>query len=232
VSTARPALEVVAELRREVERLQGAPARQSVPTHEALEGLLSLQTGGVYGVDSASLALLLMAGPSAAGTWCGVVGAPDLGVEAAVAMGVDPRRTVLVPDPQDRWLEVTAALVDVLGLVVVRPPSSVGEGDAARLVARLRKQGCVLVPWGAWPRCDARLTLEQARWSGPGAGEGHLRSREVRVAVHRGGAPGRTRDLLLPADDLSVRRVPPAVTHVARPAVARGTAPQVVRSAG
>ncbi|MCO7240739.1 hypothetical protein NH339_16010, partial [Aeromicrobium sp. CnD17-E] len=129
MSTARPALEVVAELRREVERMQGAPARQSVPTHAALEGLLSLETGGVYGVDSASLALLLMAGPSAAGTWCAVVGAPDLGVEAAVAMGVDPHRTVLVPDPQDRWLEVTAALVDVVGLVVVRPPTAVGEGD-------------------------------------------------------------------------------------------------------
>lgn len=228
MSTARPALEVVAELRREVERLQGAPARQSVPTHPALEGLLSLETGGVYGVDSASLALLLMAGASAAGTWCGVVGAPDLGVEAAVAMGVDPHRTVLVPDPQDRWLEVTAALVDVVGLVVVRPPSAVGEGDAARLAARLRKQGCVLVPWGAWPRCDARLALGSARWSGPDAGDGHLRSREVTVALQRGGAPVRTRDLLLPAADLTVRRVDADAT----PAVMRPSAPVMVRSAG
>lgn len=227
MSAARPALEVVAELRREVERLQGAPARQSVPTHEALEGLLSLETGGVYGVDSASLALLLMAGPSAAGTWCGVVGAPDLGVEAAVAMGVDPHRTVLVPDPQDRWLEVTAALVDVVGLVVVRTPTSVGEGDAARLAARLRKQGCVLVPWGEWPRCDARLTLRTARWSGPVAGDGHLRSREATVALRRGGAPERTRALLLPAADLTVRRVEPAVV-----APVRRAEPAVVRSAG
>ncbi len=226
MSTARPALEVVAELRREVERMQGAPARQSVPTHAALEGLLSLETGGVYGVDSASLALLLMAGPSAAGTWCAVVGAPDLGVEAAVAMGVDPHRTVLVPDPQDRWLEVTAALVDVVGLVVVRPSAAVGEGDAARLGARLRKQGCVLVPWGDWPRCDARLTLEAARWAGPGAGDGHLRSREVTVALHRGAAPRRTRDLLLPAADLTVQQARPDVAPVRR------REPAVVRSAG
>jgi hypothetical protein len=233
VSAARPALEVVAELRREVERMQGAPARQAVPTHPALEGLLSLETGGVYGVDAASLALLLMSGPSAAGTWSAVVGAPDLGVEAAVAMGVDPHRTVFVPDPQDRWLEVTAALVDVVGLVVVRPPSAVGEGDAARLGARLRKQGCVLVPWGVWPRCDARLTLATTRWAGVGAGDGHLRAREATVTVHRGTAPSRTRDLLLPADDLTVRPVRPQVAAppaTGVPAIVRS--PAFVRSAG
>lgn len=189
--------------------MQGAPARQEVPTHPALAGLLTMQGGGVYGVDSASLALLLMAGPSAQGRWCGVVGAPDLNVEAAVAMGVDPHRTVLVPDPGERWLEATAALVDVLGLVVVRPPATVAEGEAARLVARLRKHGSVLVPWGAWPRADARLEVVGTRWAGADHGAGHLRDRQVTLRVARGSAPAHTRELLLPAADLTVRRVEP-----------------------
>src|SRR5690606_14339966 len=127
------------------------------------------------GVDAASLALLLMAGPSADGGWCGVVGVPDLGVEAAVATGVDPRRTLLVPEPGEDWLEVVAALVDVLALVVVRPPAAVGAGDASRIAARLRRRGGVLVPWGPWPRCDARLSLADVRWAGTEQGAGHLR---------------------------------------------------------
>lgn len=199
--------------------MQGAPARQEVPTHPALSGLLSMQGGGVYGVDSASLALLLMAGPSAQGVWCGVVGAPDLNVEAAVAMGVDPHRTVLVPDPGERWLEATAALVDVLGLVVVRPPSQVAEGEAARLVARLRKHGSVLVPWGAWPRADARLEVAGTRWAGTDHGAGHLRDRQVTLSVARGSAPARTRDLLLPAADLTVRVVEPRGAQRSDPSV-------------
>ena len=84
----------------------------------------------------------------------------------------------------------------------------------------------MLVPWGDWPRCDARLTLETARWAGPGAGDGHLRSREVTVALHRGAAPRRTRDLLLPAADLTVQQARPDVAPVRR------REPAVVRSAG
>lgn len=205
----RSTLEVVADLRQAVSRLEGGPARRELPTHQALEGLLTLRAGGVYGVDAASLALLLMAGPSAAGTWCAVVGVPELGVEAAVELGVDPRRTVLVPEPGDRWLEVTAALVDVLGLVVLRPPSGVGAGEAERLAARLRKHGSVLVPWGEWPRTDARLSLEGVRWDGIGQGHGHLATRCADIAVHRGAAPPRRR---------TIRLAPPAASPAEPPA--------------
>ena len=57
-----------------------------------------------------TLALALMAGPSRAGSWCAVVGVTDFGVEAASALGVDLARTVVVPEPGEQWLEVTAAL--------------------------------------------------------------------------------------------------------------------------
>lgn len=203
----RPVLEVVADLRARVDRLQGRPTLEPLPVHPSLAGLLEPRAGGTYTVASAGLALLMLAGPSASGAWCGIVGAPELGVEAAVELGVDPTRTVAVPDPGSRWLEVTAALVDVLSLVVVRPPESVRAAQAQRVAARLRSRGSVLVPWGDWPGADAHLSLSDPRWSGVGRGHGHLRSRQVTVAVQRGRGPARQRTLWWPAPDLSVRPV-------------------------
>jgi hypothetical protein len=197
----------LSELRARVDQMQGRPAAQPVATHPALAGLLQMQTGGTYGVDSASLATALMAGPSADGAWCGVVGTAELGLEAAAAAGVELRRTILVPDPGEAWLEVTAALVDVLGLVVVRTPSAVGDKDVSRLQARLRQRGGVLVAWGDWPRCDARLTMRDAEWVGVGRGHGHLQARRATVEVRRGSGPARSGRLWLPDASQVIRRV-------------------------
>ncbi len=197
----------ISELRERVNQMQGRPASQPVATHPALAGLLQLQTGASYGVDSASLAIALMAGPSADGAWCGIVGSAELGLEAAAAAGVELRRTILVPDPGAAWLEVTAALVDVLGVVVLRAPSSVADGEVARLSARLRQRGSILVAWGDWPRCEARLSMRDAEWGGLGRGNGHLQARQVTVDVRRGTAPARSARLWLPDADLAIRRV-------------------------
>lgn len=210
--TVASAVPTVDELRTRVTQMQGRPATQPVRTHPALAGLLQLQTGSSYGVESASLATLLLAGPSADGAWCGVVGSPDrngtgLGLEAAAAAGVELSRTILVPDPGEAWLEVTAALIDVLGVVVVRPPSRVSEKDAARLSARLRQRGSILVVWGDWPRCEARLGLSDVEWVGLGSGHGHLRARQATVDVRRGTAPPVSTRLWLPDSDLRIRPV-------------------------
>lgn len=197
----------LSELRARVDQMQGRPAAQPVATHPALAGLLQLQTGSCYGVDSASLAMALMAGPSADGAWCGVVGSAELGLEAAAAAGVDLRRTILVPDPGEAWLEVTAALIDVLGVVVVAAPPEVGGKDASRISARLRQRGGILVAWGDWPRCEARLTMRDVEWVGLGRGHGHLQARRATVEVRRGTAPPRSGQLWLPDADLSIRRV-------------------------
>ena len=128
------AVPTVDELRTRVTQMQGRPATQPVHTHPALAGLLQLQTGSSYGAGSASLAMLLLAGPSSDGAWCGVVGSSEFGLEAAAAAGVELSRTILVPDPGEAWLEVTAALIDVLGVVAVRPPAEVSaEGCGAAL---------------------------------------------------------------------------------------------------
>src|ERR1041384_3372043 len=117
--------QVVEQLQRRIESLQGAPTRLTVPLHPALDGLLQLRTGASYAVDSASLALGLAAGASRAGEWVGFAGWGDFGAEAAAELGIELSRTVLVPEPGEHWLEVTAALVDVLRVVVLRPPASV-----------------------------------------------------------------------------------------------------------
>jgi hypothetical protein len=212
--TLDPDRSVLDQLRERVTAMEGGPARLPVPVLPALSGLVSLRTGGSYGVDSASLALALTAGASQAGEWVGYAGWPDFGAEAAADLGVDLSRTVLVPDTGAHWLEVTAALVDVLKVVVLRPPARVDERAAGVLDARLRKRSSVLVVWGDWPRCEARLSLEDARWTGPDHGHGRLRGRQVRVAVRRGSAPPVRADLAFPGEGSPVTLLTPAADRL------------------
>lgn len=176
----------VVELRQRIESLQGAPTRLTVPVHPALEGLVQLRTGASYAVDSASLALALASGASRSGEWVGFAGWGDFGAEAASQWGIELRRTVLVPEPGELWLEVVAALVDVLKVVVLKPNGLVDANSASVLDARLRARSSTLVVWGEWPRVEARLSAERIGWSGVGRGQGRLEHRELRVAVTRG----------------------------------------------
>jgi hypothetical protein len=204
MTAAAPTLD---ELRAKVDQMQGRPSAQPVATHPAFAGLLQLQAGATYSVDSMSLAVALMAGPSADGAWCGVVGTAELGLEAAAAAGVELRRTILVPDPGEAWLEVTAALIDVLGVVVLSAPTHVAAKDVSRIGARLRQRGGILIAHGDWPRSEARLSMRDAEWVGVGQGHGHLQARRVTVEVQRGTAPARRARLWLPDVEQAIRRV-------------------------
>ena len=204
--------------------LDTATRSRELPTVPALAGLLpggALRGGSAYTVSgSTALAMALMAGPSGEGAWCGVVGLPWFGAEAAGGLGVDLGRLVLVPEPGREWLSVVAALVDALTVVVVRPPGAVTSGEAARLSARLRTRGAVLValtdPAGAtgrarwhWPGSEARLTVDQHDWSGLGDGFGRLVARQATVTVLGRGTAGRPRrhQLWLPGADGTVHPV-------------------------
>ncbi|HWI31582.1 MAG TPA: hypothetical protein VNT50_08815, partial [Microbacterium sp.] len=94
----------VLRLRAQLERAQGRRLDVPVlPAHPALAALLpggGLRPGAAYSVaPSASLLFALLGPPSRAGSWCGAVGMPQFGAEAAEAMGVDLERLVLIPDP-------------------------------------------------------------------------------------------------------------------------------------
>ena len=192
----------------------GTPSAMPLATHPALAGLVQLRAGASYSVDSATLALALLAGPSRAGGWCAAVGVSDFGAEAAVALGVDLDRTILVPDPGEQWLEVTSALVDVATMVLVRPHGRIAPSAVEKLSARLRKRGAALVVWGEWPRCEVRLTATEPAWTGLGQGHGHLRSRRLVVEARRGTAPPRRGALWFPAEDQSYRPVETAAPAV------------------
>ena len=119
VAALDPGRSVVEQLRERVAAMERRPAGEPVPTLAGLADLVPLHAGSTYGVDSASLALALAAGASRAGEWVGFAGCTDFGAEAAAELGIELSRTVVVPDPGEHWLEVTAALVDVLRVVVL-----------------------------------------------------------------------------------------------------------------
>lgn len=160
---------------------------RALDTSPTVAGLLpggSLKTGVAYAIEgSTSLAMALMAGPSQAGAWCGVVGVPTFGAEAAAAAGIDLERLALVPYPGDQWMPVTAALVDVLTVVLVRPPLPPSDSTVSRLMARLRERGATLIVLGQWPGAEARLQVTSNEWRGLGDGHGYLRTRQLGVGV-------------------------------------------------
>jgi hypothetical protein len=211
------------ELRLRVQRMQGTSVSRSLPVLDALEGLVQLHTGGVYGVDSPGLGMVLLAAASRAGEWAAIVGAPEFGYEAAAAFGVDLRRTLAVPDPGESWASVTAGLVDVATVVLLRPPNLVRDSQAARLRSRLVQKDAALIVWGEWPRCTQRLVVRESAWSGLGEGYGRLLGRRVEVAITGSGRPERTAALWLPDEDQQVRRTGlPAVTPILAPQAQAG----------
>ena len=211
---------------------------RSLPVAPPLEVLLptglrrgtSLQVAGVRdGLGTTSLALAVLVGPSAAGSWAAAVGVPSLGLAAAAGFGVDLGRIVLVPDAGDpggpTWSTVVATLLEAVDVVVVRPPRRVPAGEARRLAARARERGSVLVRLGAagdWPEAaDATLTVTSTAWEGLGHGHGHLRARRAVVEVGGRRAYDRPRSttLWLPGPDgvLDTAPVPADTRPAARP---------------
>jgi hypothetical protein len=206
----------VAELQTRIRSMQATKLdSKALPTLDALRTVLpgGLREGATYTVEgSTALLMAMLAGPSAAGSWVAVVGMPDFGAEAAARFGIDLDRLVLVPHPGDHWLTVTAAVADVVTVVVVRAAGRVSPGVLSRLEARLRERGAVLVVQGAWPHSDAALSVTASAWGGLGVGHGHLAARQVTISATERKAAGRPRSarIWLPAADAAIRAIAPA----------------------
>lgn len=186
---------------------------RSLPTLPALRPLLpgGLRQGAAYSVTgSTTLAMAMLAGPSAQGAWCGVLGMPDFGIEAASRLGIDLNRLVLVPAPSGQWLTVAAAMTDVLDVVIARSPARLAPAETSRLGARLRQRGSTLVVLGEWPGADATLTVVASSWRGLGAGYGYLSTRqlEVEVSGRNGLHQVRRRGLMFPLEQGAASEFP------------------------
>jgi hypothetical protein len=190
--------------------LAPAPERPGVqpellPVLPALHGVMpGLRRGQVVSVDGVgALPLALAAGVSAGGGWCAAVGMPDLGVLAAVAMGVDSQRLLLVDEPGERWPEIVATMLGAVDLVLLRPPVSPSAVQVRRLTAHARRHGAVLVVTGPWEGAQVRLRVASSLWTGLTDGHGHLRGRRVQI-VAEGKGPPRRAWLWLPGPDGTV----------------------------
>ena len=181
---------------------------QKLPVLPVLEGLFprkGLQRGTVIAVSSTSLALALLAAPSAEGSWSAIVGLPDVGMLAAAELGIDLARCALVPDPGPAWPTIVAALLDAIDVVVLRPPvARPRASDARRLGARAKERGAVLVVIGqSWPEGpDVRLQVTSSTWSGLGDGHGALATRRLDVTASGRGASARERRVSVPLPSL------------------------------
>jgi len=164
-------------------------------------------TGGVGGATTLAFALLAAVSTT---SWCAAVGTADPGIVALAELGVDLGHLVVVPHPGPGWAEVTAALLDGMDAVLVRPPGPVRPGVARRLAARVRQRRSVLVVLGDtrwWPEGpDLRLAVESGSWVGLEAGHGHLQARRVEVvgAARRGASRPVRAELWLPASSGSL----------------------------
>jgi hypothetical protein len=195
-----------------------------LPVLPALRGLLAsggLQRGQVVTTDGWSLlSLALAAGASAGGAWCAAVGLPSLGVRAALDIGLDPDRLLLVAEPGPAWAQVVASLLDGCDIVLLRPPDRPSAQLRRKLEATARRHGCVLLVAGDWDGAATRLRIAAQQWAGLGPGHGRLRARQVHVLSEGRGAGARPRHarIWLPAPDGTVT---PDETARAQPARAQ-----------
>lgn len=232
ISTAElPQAEQIRALQSRITQMQATRLdTTALATHPALASLLpggALQAGATYSVaGSTTLLMTLLAGPSAAGAWGGVVGIPDFGAEAAKTLGVDLERLVLVPHPGDQWMSVTAALADAVTVVVTRPAGRIGNAEAARLAARLRQRQATLIALGDWPGSDARIEVTQSTWSGLGRGHGYPQARLATVVATTRDGRSRSARLWLPDAQAQIRTEAGTAAPVAAARTARSQPPR------
>jgi hypothetical protein len=155
------------------------------------------------GRGAPSLAMAVVAGPSAAGSWCATVGLEEVGVLAAAGYGLDLERLVVVRAAPAEWAAAAAVLVDGVDLVVLAPPRHARHAAARTLAARARDRGAVVLVVEERPGFPAELELavETTQWHGLAGGVGRLQSRRVSVVTRGRGSAVRPvrQELWLPA---------------------------------
>ncbi|GAA5519312.1 hypothetical protein Lsed01_01753 [Demequina sediminis] len=174
----------------------------TLPLATGLDAVLpqGLRRGQVISVEgSTSLMLALAAAASAAGSWTAVVGIPSLGVVAAARRGLDLARVGLIPHPGVQAAAAAGACIDGMDVVLLGEGLALSDSDRRRLASRARERGVVMIAGGAWAGAHVSLTVVESRWSGLGAGDGRLRTRDLTVRA-QGRQAGRARLVTLTLD--------------------------------
>lgn len=165
-----------------------------LPVPEALTPLIpfgGLRRGSAVRVEgSASLLLAMTAAACRDGAWCAVVGMPNLGLAAAVDLGLPLDRVALVPRVGADAPAVLAAAIDGFDVIMLGDVPHLIDRDRRRLASRLRHRDAVLLCTGAWPGVDLVLSATESRWSGVGQGCGSLHGRDLTIRVNGRGAGG------------------------------------------
>lgn len=188
-----PALSSTQHVAASLLHVDGRPGLQLAPELAALIPGGCLRPGSTLevgpGSGQTSLLLRLIAEPTARGSWAAVIGFDDLNPHAAREAGVALERLALVANPGGTWLEVAAALLDTVELVVLNLQQECRPADSRRLLARARQRRSILIlvqrdtrrgppnrpPRRMWPeQPDITLTPSQYTWHGLEQGHGRL----------------------------------------------------------
>jgi hypothetical protein len=153
---------------------------------------------GAEGSGATSLALALLAKATSDGMWCSIVGPPDLGMVAAVELGVDLERLVVVAAPRVRAATAIGALVEGCDVVLLRLPLAMTRTEMLRLGARARQRRVLVVLLGdprsramAWPEApDITVQICSSVFHGIESGSGRIAGRRVEVETIQRRAAG------------------------------------------
>ncbi len=162
----------------------GWQRRPAFAVPAALTGVLphGLARGAVCSVTGSTTVLLALAAQvSAQDGWVAFVGTPDINFVAALELGMNLDRVVLVPDLAGSAPEAMATLIDGMDLVVVGAALGLTAGQQSRLAARARERGTTLLVAGTWPRAQVHLFGRPGRWQGAHQGLGRLTTCQYHV---------------------------------------------------
>jgi len=157
-------------------------------------GLVRGRTVLCSGDAAVAMALRVVSSATQAGSWLGIVGVHNVGVQAASEHGVALQRVVFVqPASSSRteWVSTVAAAADGFDVLMLEVPRGITEADARRVQTRIQARRNALVLVGAMHQSavqsvfqpDVIMNTATTQWHGIERGAGYVQGRDVQVAV-------------------------------------------------
>jgi hypothetical protein len=156
-------------------------------------GLVRGRTVLCSGDAAVAMALRVVSSATQAGSWLGIIGVHNVGVQAASEHGVALQRVVFVQPASSRteWVSTVAAVADGFDVLMLEVPHGITEADARRVQTRIQARRNALVLIGATKQSavqsvfqpDVIMNTATTKWHGIERGAGYVQGRDVQVAV-------------------------------------------------